>query len=262
MTGHRNHGQRVAAARAGLGERSAGRRDAGPRRPSQRRPARGRPVPAPLEAIREPSCRSSPASGRGRPHPCCGSCRGPTPRPSPRSGHTARRSAGSATTCPARAGARRDPGAGARAEGAADPHRRQRPGGQGRRPAPGAAALPRRPRLQRPGTGRRGTGRRERRGAGQGPPRHALRTRGGVRPEQRADGLSAACRSPDAGANADITPQPRGDTTRAAAPTRLPKQENGPCLRGTPVLSLPTRPARRGGTRAWAGASERRVGGG
>src|SRR3712207_3871015 len=48
------HSQRVAAARAGISERTARRIEADPRLPSQRQPERGRTVPDPLAAAWEP----------------------------------------------------------------------------------------------------------------------------------------------------------------------------------------------------------------
>ena len=48
------HSQRIAAARAGISERTGRRIDADPRLPSQRRPERGRTVPDPLAAVWEP----------------------------------------------------------------------------------------------------------------------------------------------------------------------------------------------------------------
>jgi hypothetical protein len=53
MRERQNHTQRIAAARAGIGERTARRLEADPRLPSQRRPARGRTVPDPLAGIWE-----------------------------------------------------------------------------------------------------------------------------------------------------------------------------------------------------------------
>ena len=54
MTDRLHHTQRVAAARAGLSERTARRIEADPRLPSQRKATRGRTVPDPLEAVWEP----------------------------------------------------------------------------------------------------------------------------------------------------------------------------------------------------------------
>ena len=54
MTDRLHHTQRVAAARAGLSERTARRIEADPRLPSQRKATRGRTVSDPLEAVWEP----------------------------------------------------------------------------------------------------------------------------------------------------------------------------------------------------------------
>lgn len=51
MTDRLHHSQRIAAARAGVSERTARRIEADPRPPSQRKPDRGRTVPDPLEAV-------------------------------------------------------------------------------------------------------------------------------------------------------------------------------------------------------------------
>lgn len=51
MRERQNHTQKVAAARAGISERTARRLEADPRLPSQRKPVRGRTVPDPLNGI-------------------------------------------------------------------------------------------------------------------------------------------------------------------------------------------------------------------
>jgi len=53
MQERQRHKQRVAAARAGMSERTARRLEADPRKPSERKPARGRTVPDPLAEVWE-----------------------------------------------------------------------------------------------------------------------------------------------------------------------------------------------------------------
>jgi len=53
MSERERHNQAIAAARAGMSERTARRLEKDPRKPSERRPARGRTVPDPLEGVWE-----------------------------------------------------------------------------------------------------------------------------------------------------------------------------------------------------------------
>jgi hypothetical protein len=53
MRERQRHNQAIAAARAGMSERTARRHEKDPRKPSERRPTRGRTVPDPLEGVWE-----------------------------------------------------------------------------------------------------------------------------------------------------------------------------------------------------------------